>query len=252
MFTLLDVHFFDASASRLVDQIKSLVRHNTHAYICTTSLHGLFEAQRNSAFQQALNAADANVCDGMPLVWLGKLLGRPHVTRIYGPSLMLRVCNMAEQNRMKIFLFGTTPATLGKLSFQLKKQFPKLIIAGVHAPPFAPFTKEELTRMYRLVNASGAQIVFVGLSTPKQEQWMFHAKRHLRSNVSIGVGAAFDFISGTKKQAPVWMSNLGLEWLFRFTQEPKRLGKRYAVIWLRVLQSAVRVVVRKIRVFLFA
>ncbi len=246
MFTTLGIRFFDSPSGKLVERIRKMVQHNRHTYICLTSLHGVVEAQRNSAFQRILNTASATVCDGMPLVWMGKLMGRPHVTRIYGPDFMLRVCAMAEQNNMRIFLFGTTQATLTHLSFQLKKIFPKLIIAGVYAPPLAPFSKAELQKIYTLVNTSKAQIVFVGLSTPKQEQWMFFAKQHIYANVSIGVGAAFDFISGIKKQAPAWMRASGLEWFFRFMQEPQRLGKRYVVIAVYTLWFIVRSAVRKV------
>ncbi len=186
----------------------------------------------------------------MPLVWLGKVMKRPNIARIYGPDLMLNVCTMAERDNIAIFLFGTTPQTLTDLSSQLRKIFPKLVIAGVYAPSFAPLTEKENKKIYRQINASGAQIVFVGLSTPKQEQWMYAAKQHIATKVFIGVGAAFDFISGSKKQAPTWMRNYGLEWIFRCIQEPERLGKRYVMILFYAAKVVGKRVMQKIRALL--
>ncbi len=250
MFTVLDVRFFDSSMHVLMKHIRSMVQHKEHAYVCITSLHGLFEAQQRKEFKNILNTADFTVCDGMPLVWLGKVMKRPNIARIYGPDLMLNVCTMAERDNIAIFLFGTTPQTLTDLSSQLRKIFPKLVIAGVYAPSFAPLTEKENKKIYRQINASGAQIVFVGLSTPKQEQWMYAAKQHIATKVFIGVGAAFDFISGSKKQAPTWMRNYGLEWIFRCIQEPERLGKRYVMILFYAAKVVGKRVMQKIRALL--
>ena len=247
MFTLLSIHFFDRPMDALIAHIRRSVLHNDHSYVCVTGLHGLFEAQQNKDFQKILNAAGFTVCDGTPIVCLGKIMRKPDIERIYGPDLLLGVCSMAEKNNMSIFLFGTTTQTLMSLSLRLQTLFPRLIIAGSYAPPFHPFTDKEHKEMYRLINASGARIVFVGLSTPKQERWMHLAKPNISTNVSIGVGAAFDFIAGTKRQAPKWIRTIGFEWVFRLLTEPRRLGKRYAIILFNIVKVVIRKSIKKLQ-----
>lgn len=229
MFTFLSVRFFDSSMKSLVAAFTRRVSGNDHFYICATSVHGLVEAQRHQDFQHILNNAGFNVPDGMPIVWFGKKMKKQKVERIYGPKLMEKICGVAEKKRWNIFLYGTTTHTLALLSDKLKTQFPNLNIVGAYSPPFSMLKEKEKRDVYHMINSSGARIVFIGLSTPKQERWMHDARTHLRANALIGVGAAFDFIAGTKAQAPLWMQQGGFEWLFRLLQEPKRLWKRYLV-----------------------
>ena len=229
MFIFLSVKFFDSSMEDLLLRIKRSVLNDEHIYICETSVHGLIEAQRRPEFQQILNHAGFNVPDGMPIVWAGIMMGKKGIERIYGPKLMENLCALSEKMKWKIFLYGTTDSTLDLLSKKLKRIFPKLIIVGRHAPPFRALLDVEKNEIYQKINSSQAHVVFVGLSTPKQELWMYEAKTHLNADILVGGGAAFDFIAGIKPQAPIFMQRNGLEWLFRLFQEPRRLWKRYLI-----------------------
>jgi len=228
MFTFLSVKFFQGDYNALLKRLREKIEQRERFYVCVTSVHGLVEAQKDVKFQTILNSALFTVPDGMPIVWAGKRHSKK-TTRIYGPQLMDSVCGLAESQQYKIYLYGTTQKTLSALQEKLKKKFPRLRIAGSLAPPFGPLSDENKRKIYTHINNSHAQIVFVGLSTPKQEMWMSEARPHLHASMLIGVGAAFDFLSGIKRQAPKWIQQSGLEWLFRLIKEPKRLGRRYLI-----------------------
>ena len=164
----------------------------------------------------------------MPLVWALRLLGVKDQQRVYGPDLMLAWCERAAKQGLSIYLYGSTDQTLYKLQAYLQNCLPNLLIAGSHAPPFRPLTPEEEDADIERMRQSGAKVVFIGLGCPKQEQWMYR-NRGKFPGVMIGVGAAFSFFSGEVTQAPRWMMKFGLEWLYRFSQEPKRLWKRYLI-----------------------
>ncbi|MEM8546415.1 MAG: WecB/TagA/CpsF family glycosyltransferase, partial [Cyanobacteria bacterium P01_H01_bin.119] len=180
------------------------------------------------SFQAVVNQAALVTPDGMPLVVGLRLLGVANQSRVYGPDLMLALCDRAAQAQIPIYLYGGTQETLKKLSAALGQQFPGLPIAGFHSPPFRALTTEEESNDIERISQSGARIVFVGLGCPKQEYWM--ARQHGRLNaVMVGVGAAFAFHSGEVSQAPRWMMRLGCEWLYRLSQEPRRLWRRYLI-----------------------
>lgn len=229
MLTILSVPFYSSSIKSLLSVVQQWISQNKKTYICVTNVYVVVESQRNKAFLQILQTSGMNVADGMPLVWIGKMLGYSQIERAYGPMLMKRICGISQQQGYKIFLYGTTTSTLSLLIQELKQQFPKLIIVGSFAPPFRSLSEKENKEVFNKINASGAHVVFVGIGTPKQEIWMYQARKKLQANILIGVGAAFDFIAGTKKQAPRWMQQIGLEWLFRMVQEPRRLWKRYLI-----------------------
>jgi N-acetylglucosaminyldiphosphoundecaprenol N-acetyl-beta-D-mannosaminyltransferase len=180
------------------------------------------------AYRQVLNQAALVTPDGMPLVWGMRLLGIQHQPRVYGPDLMLAWCDRAAQTGLPIYLYGGTEALLTTLVANLQHQFPGLPIAGHYAPPFRPLTPTEAKADTDRITASGARVVFVGLGCPKQEYWMAQQMGQIPA-VMIGVGAAFNFHSGQVAQAPRWMMKFGLEWLYRFTQEPGRLWQRYLI-----------------------
>jgi len=179
--------------------------------------------------QRIHNAAGMVTPDGMPLVYLSRLAGHPQTTRVYGPDLMARVCEDSVGVGYTHFLYGATDATLARLRERLSARFPGLRIVGSYAPPFRPLTEAERDRVSAEINRSAPDIVWVGLSTPKQELWMADFRARLEAPVLIGVGAAFDFHAGTVRQAPRWMQPLCLEWCYRLFVEPRRLWKRYLV-----------------------
>lgn len=199
-------------------------------YITVTSVHGIISAVTDPAFRECLNEADIATPDGMPVVWALRSFDCPHQRRVYGPNLTLALCEMASQERLPVFFYGSRPETLASLTANLSKKFPGLQIAGTFSPPFRPLTEAESATIIDRIQTSGARLVFVGLSTPKQERWMRVHRDRLPGVVMVGVGAAFDFHAGMLRQAPAWMQRSGLEWLFRLGVEPRRLWKRYLLV----------------------
>ncbi len=196
-------------------------------YVTVTSVHGIVTAVRNARFRAVLNGADIATPDGMPVVWALRSFGVAGQSRVYGPTVMLKLCEQAARLDHRIFLYGGLPETLPILCQRLKKRFPGLTLAGSYSPPFRVLTAAEDAECSRMILDSGADIVFVGISTPKQEIWMAEHRHKLPGMVMLGVGAAFDFHAGRVKQAPGWMQRAGLEWLFRLAMEPGRLWRRY-------------------------
>lgn len=216
------------------------------SYVCVSGVHGLMESQRDAELRRIHNAAGLVTPDGMPLVWLSRLMGFRHVDRVYGPDLMLAVCERAVQPGYRHFFYGGAAGVADKLAVRLQSRFPGLQVVGTYSPPFRPLTFEEDQQVIEEINAVQPDIVWIGMSTPKQERWMAEHVRKLSAPVLIGVGAAFDFHAGLKKQAPRWMQRGGLEWSFRLMTEPRRLWRRYLVnnplfLWLILLQVLGRV-----------
>jgi len=199
-------------------------------YICVTSVHGVMEARKDPAIRSILNQADIATPDGMPLVWALRSFGFPGQQRVYGPNLMLSLCDQASRLGHRIFLYGGRPETLETLTSNLQSRFPGLAIAGSYSPPFRDLTESEESEVRQLIRTAKPELIFVGISTPKQERWMAAHKHVFPGVVMVGVGAAFDFHAGRVRQAPEWMQKSGLEWFFRLTCEPARLWKRYVLV----------------------
>ncbi len=189
----------------------------------------LIPAVRDPWLREKLNAFDVVAPDGQPVRWSLNFFHRARLSeRVYGPELTRRLCKAAAERGVAIYLYGSTPEVIERLSANLKAMFPALKIAGAESPPFRPLTPHEDRQAVERINASGAGLVFIGTGGPRQEIFA-HAHRHSIKAVQICVGAAFDFHAGTKRMAPPWMQKRGLEWLFRLVQEPGRLWKRYLV-----------------------
>ena len=196
-------------------------------YICVTGVHGVMEAQDDAGFKNILNDAFLCTPDGMPMVWAGKLDGHREMSRVYGPDLMLDVCQWSETSGAKHFFYGGAEGVAEVLAQKLQAKFPKMQIAGTYTPPFRALNADEVKKLQAQISETAPDILWVGLSTPKQEKFMAEFLPKLDVTLMVGVGAAFDFHSGRTKQAPRWMQRSGLEWLFRLGSEPRRLGKRY-------------------------
>ncbi len=194
--------------------------------VCVGTVHMVMETRDDPAFREAVNGADLVTSDGMPLVWGLRLLGIPGAERVYGPDLTPIVCRKAAAEGIPVGFHGGSPETLARLLARVRADHPGLEIAHAESPPFGDLTPERLADEARRIEASGAQIVFVGLGCPKQERWMA-AQRGRIPAVMLGVGAAFDFLAGTKRQAPRLLQRAGLEWAFRLAAEPRRLWRRY-------------------------
>jgi N-acetylglucosaminyldiphosphoundecaprenol N-acetyl-beta-D-mannosaminyltransferase len=195
-------------------------------YIAVANVHMIMEAYHDSSFQNIINNASLVTPDGMPLVWGLKFLGVKDVKRVYGPDLMLRICEEAEKLHLPVGFYGGSSNTLAKLHGELILKYPSLKIKYSYSPPFTTLNQLEDDKIVEEINAAQLKILFVGLGCPKQERWMYEHREKVNCTM-IGVGAAFDFIAKTKPQAPIWMQQQGLEWLFRLITEPRRLWSRY-------------------------
>lgn len=196
-------------------------------YVTITGVHGVMESQRDEELRWIHNRAGMVTPDGMPLVWVSRLAGQRQVRRVYGPELMLAVCEKSLEKGYRHYLYGGAEGVPERLAERLQARFPELQIVGTLAPPFRALTPEEDIEVVERINAAAPDIVWVGLSTPKQERWMAAHLGRLKAPVMVGVGAAFDFHAGLKRQAPRWVQHSGLEWMFRLGTEPRRLWKRY-------------------------
>ena len=212
-----------------LDTITKWIENGERRYVCVSGVHGLMECQRDATLRRIHNQAGLVTPDGMPLVWLSRLKGFGGVRRVYGPDLMLDCCRVSIERGYRHFLYGGADGVPELLAERLRQRFPGLRIVGCLSPPFRALSPEEDESIVRRINDADPDIVWVGLSTPKQERWMHAHRDRILAPVLIGVGAAFDFHAGLKRQAPRWMRHSGLEWLFRLGTEPRRLWRRYLV-----------------------
>jgi len=213
----------DMALQRIAHALES----RTKGYICVTGVHGVSEAQRDPVLRAILNRALLNTPDGMPMVWVGRLQGFRHMARVYGPDLMLAVCEYTAAHGHTHFLYGGGEGVAQELQRRLEARFPGLRVVGTYTPPFRALNAAEIEDLTRRVARVKPDIFWVGLSTPKQERFMAEFWRRLDATLMIGVGAAFDFHAGRVRQAPRWMQRSGLEWFFRLCCEPRRLWRRY-------------------------
>ena len=210
-----------------LEQLDAWISGQTRNYVCVTPAHSIMDGYHHTALRTIFNSSGMTVPDGMAVVWLLKMKGHQNVGRVYGPDLLMAACEYGCEKGYRHYFYGGASGVTGKLVQKISEQIPSLTVAGTYSPPFRPLTTEEDEAVVDAINHSGADIVWVGLGSPKQELWMDEHRSRIESPVMVGVGAAFDFLSGNKPQAPLWMQRNGLEWLFRFTHEPKRLWPRY-------------------------
>ncbi|MDP8213479.1 MAG: WecB/TagA/CpsF family glycosyltransferase [Candidatus Zapsychrus exili] len=212
-----------SAVSVIFDWIDNKAKH----YVCIAPVSTIVDCQKDEKYLEIVNGSGMTTPDGMPLVWIGRLKGKKAISRTYGPDLMSLLCDLSQDKGYRHFFYGGTEETNKKLICNLKERFPRIQIAGGHNPDFLKVGEVEKTGVIEKINNANADILWVGLGSPKQDYWMHNHKSKLNTTVMIGVGAAFDFIAGTKKQAPIWMRRSGLEWFFRLISEPKRLWRRY-------------------------
>jgi N-acetylglucosaminyldiphosphoundecaprenol N-acetyl-beta-D-mannosaminyltransferase len=227
-FEILGTNISTTSYEEVVEKVSRWIADRAPRYICVCPVNNVMIARSDPDYRRILNNAAVATPDGMPVVWFMRISGNRKQERVYGPVLMLKLCEAAVRQGRGIFLYGGTGDVLEKLEKNLVGLFPCLRIAGRIAPPFRPLTSEEDAEIVRQIRESGAGIVFVGLGTPKQEQWMADHVGRLGA-VLVGVGAAFDFHAGAVRQAPVILQRLGFEWAFRLLMEPRRLFWRYVL-----------------------
>ncbi len=225
---ILGVNLTVTDYNGVIGVIGKTIETNNQIRLNFTNVHVVMTAQNNQKLMAALNHPNAfSQPDGMPLVWAIKTYGKKINNRIYGPDTFERCMEKSAELGLKHFFYGSTEKTLSLLQKNLLEKFPKLIISGSYSPPFRPLTKEEEIEVAKKINETNANIVWVGIGAPKQEIWVDKMAKKLSASVVVAIGAAFDFHAGTVKQAPNWMQNHGLEWLYRLIQEPRRLWFRY-------------------------
>ncbi|HWB60925.1 MAG TPA: WecB/TagA/CpsF family glycosyltransferase [Chthoniobacteraceae bacterium] len=210
-----------------VEAIAGAVKGRAKGYICVTGVHGVMEAQESADFRHVLNRAFLNTPDGMPMVWMGKLRGKAAMSRVYGPDLMHEVFTWSRESGCRHFFYGGQPGVAEELKRNMEAKYPGAVVCGVYTPPFRPLNADEEAALIATMAKLRPDIIWVGLSTPKQERFMAEYLPKLDTALMVGVGAAFDFYAGRTRQAPRWIQRSGFEWLYRLSQEPGRLWKRY-------------------------
>jgi N-acetylglucosaminyldiphosphoundecaprenol N-acetyl-beta-D-mannosaminyltransferase len=221
------VHAIDLPTAASI--IESAVWKGTKGYVCVTGVHGVMEAQRDPELRGILNHALLVTPDGMPTVWVGRMQGNSGMKRVFGPDLMLEVCQRSVETGFRHFLYGGNPGIAAELAEYLRRSFPGIAVVGTYTPPFRPLAASEQFALEKQMSAAKPDIVWVGLGCPKQEKFMAANLHRLPCKIMVGVGAAFDIHTGHVKDAPNWMKAAGLQWAHRLWQEPRRLWKRYLV-----------------------
>lgn len=212
-----------------IERIERLTRSGSGGYVCVANVHVAIEAEDDPEYAAIINAADLVLPDGTPLVWMQRWQGNADAKQVRGPSLMPMLMRHGETSGIRIGFLGGRPEVLERMMERASREFPGLEIAYNYSPPFRALSDDENAAIVRDINSAGVQILFVGLGCPKQERWMA-AHRDGLSAVAIGVGAAFDLYAGNIREAPQVVSKLGLEWVFRLLQEPRRLFSRYLLV----------------------
>ena len=212
-----------------LDTLDGWVANRERQYVSVCTVHTVMECQRDEDLKRIVNSAGMTTPDGMPLVWLSRLGGHRFVSRVYGPDLMLAEMAASTQRGHRHFFYGGREGVAPKLAEVMRRRFPGTRVAGTFTPPVGKAQDLCNPQTAALINQAAPDIVWVGVSSPKQEFWMSCMRPLLDAPVLIGVGAAFDFHAGSQAQAPAWMQRSGLEWLFRLAHEPRRLWRRYLV-----------------------
>ena len=228
-FEVLGVKFSAINMPEACAVIDEVIARRDKGYVCVCPVSTIMECQKDENFRRIVNSATLVTPDGMPSVWLGRMYGYKNIARVYGPDLLLAVCEMSSRKGYKNYFYGGTPEVLEKLALNLTARFPGLKICGTYAPPFRELTEAEDKKIVEEINSKSPDVIWVGLGSPKQDLWIDQHRGQINAPMMLAVGAAFDFLSGTKPQAPKWMQQAGLEWFFRLCCEPQRLWRRYLI-----------------------
>ncbi len=224
---LLGVNVTAHDLGTVVSQMDAAIAGGRRTYACTCPVYTLMQGSEHTEVRSALNGADWVTADGMPVVWALRWFGAHRVDRVYGPDLLLALSALSAEKGYKQFYLGGGPGVAADLALEVARRFPGLQVAGTYSPPFRELTTAEEQEIVDRINQSQADVVWVGLGSPKQDLWLARFRPRLTAPLLIGVGAAFDFLTGRQRQAPLWLQRNGLEWLFRLAHEPRRLWKRY-------------------------
>ena len=225
---VLGINFAVANMSAAIEAVLGGLNELKGRYICFTNVHATVMANKNPSYMRVQNEAAYVFADGAPIASLVKMSGFKNATRVAGPDFFAEILKRSAKSGVSHFFYGSSPKTLDLLQKNLLRRYPGLKISGMISPPFRRLSAAEDEHFVNQINSSGADILWVGLGAPKQENWMYEHSGRIKP-LMIGVGAAFDFHAGTVKRAPRWMQKLSLEWLYRLSQDPLRLFERYLV-----------------------
>ncbi len=243
MISVLDTPFYDKNIEMVVEELLLGIGTGTskgqNLCISATGAHGLIEAKKDPDFDRVLQECYINLPDGMPVVWVGRMKGAKLMQRCYGPAFFERLLTASANLPVDHFFCGGKEGVAEDLKATVSRKFGNHRVTGVYSPPFRDMTEEEMRALGQRITESGAHIVWIGISTPRQEKFARRLAEYTQTHYIITVGAAFDFHTGRVKQAPRWMQNMGMEWFFRLLMEPRRLYKRYLeivpkFIWLNI------------------
>ncbi len=227
--------------SEALDAIEGFIQQNKNAYVVTPNVDHIVRLEQGGEFAKAYKDADLILTDGKPLLWISKWYKKPIKEKISGSDLFPQLCERAAQKGYSLFFLGAAEGVAEKAAVNLTKKYPGLNVAGTYSPPYGFEKKaDELEKIVRMIKAVHPHILIVALGSPKQELFIFHNREKLNVPISLGLGASIDFAAGNLKRAPKWMSEHGLEWLFRITQDPKRMARRYLVDDRRILRLALK------------
>lgn len=229
-FRVLGVRIDALQIPEVIEKLEEWIRERRRSYfVALTNVNNVMEARQDPRFRGIQDSADLSLPDGMPLVWIGRLNGHHLRRRVYGPDLFLDFCRETEGKGYAHFFYGGAPG-VGKQSVEeMKRRFPRMMIAGIYSPPFRELSRQEDAFVVEMINQAAPDVLWVGLGCPKQERWIYEHRDQLRVPVIAGIGQAFDIYGGRARQAPAWMRENGLEWFFRLAHEPRRLWRRYLI-----------------------
>ncbi|MCC5941046.1 MAG: WecB/TagA/CpsF family glycosyltransferase [Balneolaceae bacterium] len=227
---ILDVKVSRYDLQETIERFSKAIKSADKLRVSVTPVNCLLWAKSDEKLKNIYNSADIVTADGVPVVWASKLLGEPIKGRVTGLDLLPQFASVAAKEGFTFFFLGASEGVGEKLAKKLQHDYPGLKVSGIYSPPFTDtFSDDENSKMIELVNKAEADVLWVSLTAPKQDYWIAEHFNKLNVSVAVGVGAAFDVVCGNIKRAPEWMQNAGLEWLFRFSQEPKRLFRRYFI-----------------------
>jgi N-acetylglucosaminyldiphosphoundecaprenol N-acetyl-beta-D-mannosaminyltransferase len=229
-FSVLGVRIEAVQIRDVIGCLETWIREKSKSrFVAVCNVHMVMEAHRDHRFMEILNSSGLTVPDGKPLTWLGRHSGFKLNRRVYGPDLFQDFFLVTRDRSYRHYFYGGHQDVTARMIERLRQRIPEIEVAGYYSPPYRTLTEEEDRRVVEQINQSHPDIVWVGLGCPKQEHWMYEHRDSLKAPVMVGVGQAFNIVAGTLKQAPTWMREHGLEWLFRLLLEPRRLWKRYLV-----------------------
>lgn len=224
----LNTHVDNVTMDEAIQEIDRLIKENNHSYVVTPNMDHIVLMEKDELFKEIYDNADLILTDGKPLLWIAKRQGTPIKEKVSGSDLFPKMCELAAEKGYSIYILGAAEGVAEKAAVRLKQEYKNLHIVGTYSPRIG-FEKDdaEVNSIIDSINKSSADVLAVALGSPKGEKFIYQIKNSINASLSISIGATIDFIAGNVKRAPKWMSNAGLEWLFRITQDPGRMIKRY-------------------------